>query len=62
MLFMQETLQPIHSDDSPPVVDEGNYLPFLLLPPSQIVRRLTFLTPSLTTRLIQKKLCKYSQI
>jgi len=27
---------------------------FYVLPPSQIVRRLTFLTSSLTTRLIQK--------
>jgi hypothetical protein len=31
MLFMQETLQPIHSDDSPPFVDEGNYQPFLVV-------------------------------
>lgn len=31
MLFMQEMLQRVSSDDSPPVVDEGNYLPFLLV-------------------------------
>ena len=33
---------------------EINLAPSFILPPSQIVRRLTFLAPSLTTRLIQK--------
>ena len=37
-------------------------LSYQVLPPSQIVSRLTFFTPSLTTRLIQKNLYKYSQI
>jgi hypothetical protein len=34
----------------------------VLLPLSQIIRRLTFLSLSLIGRLIQKKLCKHSQI
>jgi len=39
-----------------------NFEGYCLLPPSQIVSRLTFFTSSLTIRLIQKNLCKYSQI
>jgi hypothetical protein len=34
----------------------------LITPPFQIIDCLTFLTSILTARLIQKKLCKYSQI